>query len=232
MPHSPSQRSTRSNSSSGNQITLLDIKTLIEASKQEVVERLERVISRQTDEITSLTRRIEELGTTNLILEEKCGHLEAQLSKLSTSIFEEFEDRHRRRKNLIFSGVPEELNGSVEHRIEADKNFIRRLMRDLSMDQRHPVDVNRIGRPGDGKSRMLRAKFRDEDDKLLLLRKARLLRSMPTYKSVFINPDRTIAQRTDRKHLMSELRARKEIGEDVVIFQGKVIPRSNPQNFL
>jgi hypothetical protein len=195
---------------------LADIKTLIEASTKEVLEKFEKVISKQTEKIASLTKRIEELGNSNAFLEKKCNYLEEQVGKMSGAMFEELEDRSRRRKNLIFSGIPEQKEGSAEERKEADMNFVQKILNDLSVPREgRSLKVHRIGKPITGKNRILKVIFGDEEDRQNVLRKAKFLRNIPMHRRIFINPDLTIFQQNERKRLTEELKRRRSAGEDV-----------------
>jgi len=232
MPQTPNQRSTRSNSSSNTQITLSDIKTLIQESKQQLMDKFENVISKQTEEIASLTKHIEQLKNSNVLLEQKYNSLEDRFTQLSTTVFDELEDRQRRRNNLMFSGVPEAASGTAEERKQADRGYIEGLMIDLSIfKERMLKDIHRVGKIVPGKPRLLKVKFHDENDRQNVLRKSKSLHNMPNRRQIFINPDYTVSQMHDRKRLFEELKQRRALGDDVVIFRGKVVLRSGIQNF-
>jgi len=233
MPNTPNQRTTRSNSTSSSPVTLTDIKALIETSTAEVIQKFEQVIAKQSAEIATLSKRIEELGQSNVQLQRECKILEDKVTSLSTSILEEVEDRCRRRKNLIFSGIPEQTSGSVENRKEMDLSQIEEILKELVPDVGDDdlLEVHRIGRAESGKCRILKVRFRDEDDRINVLRNAKRLRDMPDRKGVYINPDLTVLQRKERKVLTEEMKRRKNAGEDVIILRGKVVSKSNVQNF-
>ena len=134
MPNTPNQRSTRSNSGANASITLSDIKTLIETSKQEVMNKFEEIIIKQTQELTRLSKRIEDLVKSNFQLENKCKALEEKVTNLPSTIFEEVEDRHHRRKNLVFTGIPEQTDGSASVRKELDTACVKEILKDLSLN--------------------------------------------------------------------------------------------------
>ena len=46
----------------------------------------------------------------NLQLENKCKALEEKVTNLPSTIFEEVEDRHHRRKILVITGIPEQTD--------------------------------------------------------------------------------------------------------------------------
>ena len=90
--------------------------------------------------------------------------------------------------------------------------------------------VSRIGRQRSDKPRLIRLECKDVKTKRNLLSLAKNLRST-AHKEVFINPDYTMHEQEIQKKLRDELRARKELNEDVMIFRGKVIRRSEKQDF-
>ena len=232
MPHTPTQRATRSNSTPQANITLLEIKSLIEKSKQDIIETLETKVDKQTSMIASLLKRVDDLTGANIQLERKCNLLEEKLVSLPKSTFEEIEDRDRRKMNLIISGVPGKTDGSVEERKAVDAKFVKGLLEDLSVfNDGMRFQTYRIGKPSKGGHRLLKVAFCDLAHKQDVLWKAKHLRDMPSYRHVYINPDLTFLQRQDRKLLMEELKARREAGDDVMIRNGKIVSRHTIQNF-
>jgi hypothetical protein len=157
--------------------------------------------------------------------------LEERVTHLSSTVLEEVEDRHRRRRNLVFSGIPEQTSGSVDERKKADTACVEQILQDLSINDVEPLHVYRVGRPVPGKSRMLKVQFDDEKNRQNVLRNAKKLRNNTKHNGVYINPDLTFAQRRDRKMLMEELKRRRDAGEEVMIFQGKIVQKSSNENF-
>jgi len=77
----------------------------------------------------------------------------------------------------------------------------------------------------------LKVTFKNQETRQEIVRKARLLRNMPPYRNIFVNPDLTLKQRQERKELNEELKRRRVLGEEVMIWKGKVIEKSNFPNF-
>lgn len=225
------QEESESNSTSNTQITLSDIKILIETSKNEVMKKFEQVITKQTEEIAMLSSRIEDLSRSNLQLKSQYKALEEKVSHLPATVLDEVEDRHRRRRNLVFSGVPEQTTGSVDNRKDKDTAFVEQILRELAFDDEKPLQVYRVGRSVPGKSRLLKVQFNDEEARQKVLRNARKLRDAPRLAGVYINPDLTVAQRHERRQLVEELKRRRNVGDDVMIFKGKIVSKSHDQNF-
>ena len=230
---SPNQRTLRSKSNPSNAITLSDIKTLIEKNKDAILESLKDEIEKQTSLISTLVKQVEDLHKKNLNLEQKCNKLEEAMSRMTTSVLEEVNDQQRRRKNLIISGVPESVTRSAEDRKSEDKSRVKTILDELiECDDNLIVHVHRMGKIVDGRNRILRVVLRDEESKQRILKTARRLKTSEIFQDIFINPDLTLAQRQEKKHLRYELKRRKDLGEDVQIRNGHVVSKSSSQNFL
>lgn len=234
MTNTPNQRSMRSTSNQNMQATLLEIKTLIEKSKKDMLQVLEDKIDNQTKMIDCLVQRVDELTKVNSSLKKKNQILEEKMENLSSSLMEEIEDRNRRKRNVIISGIPEQGNGDADERKKADMKNVEELMQQLSLCEYKNtiIRTNRIGKPGkDAGNRLLIVTFRDQDVQQDVIRKAKQLRNMAAYRKTFINPDLTPTQRNERKNLNQELRRRRNLGDEVVIWKGKVTEKSKLQNF-
>ena len=79
---------------------------------------------------------------------------------------------------------------------------------------------------------MIRVTMGDESSRMQVLRNAKSLRSFPAYGKVFINPDRAPKEQMQFKASYREFKERKQNGEDVVFYRGKVVDRSKlKENF-
>ena len=220
----------RSKSHQDSNITLHDIKEIIENSKADILDTMKKENERIFNQLSLLIKRVDEVEKRTALLEQRCN-LETKTLD-STSILDEMKDRLRRKKGLVISGLPEPVEGSVNERKEADKIKIRSLLNDLCDQTDDSISrMHRIGRQQPDKPRLLRIVFRDEDDAKDVLYKAKELRNMPVYANIFINPDLTPSQREANKKLREEVKRRRTSGEDVIIRGNKVIPRRQVQNF-
>lgn len=206
---------------------------MIEKSKEETLSSLENKIDNQTKLIDSLLKRVDDLTKVNNLLEKKNKILEERMECLSSSVMEEMEDRNHRRRNVIISGVLEQRSGDTDERRMADMERVEKLMQDLSIcvEDNAIRGITRIGKAGKSGHRLLKVTFRDQDIQRDVLRRAKQLRNMDMHRKTFINPDLTLLQRRERKNLNEELRRRRNSGEDVVIWKGKIVKKSQLQNF-
>lgn len=239
----PSQRNLRSTSNSTN-ITLKDIKSLIESSKAEIINKLNNDMHKLTDMVADVIKRVDDLDKRNNQLEDRCQQLERKLEDVqkrqadlnptivesqhnnTEELLQELEDRRRRRDYLIVSGLPECSTGSLDERLENDKAALKDICCSLDLSEVNPVDLKRIGRIHPTRPRLLRFKCRDHESRIALLQKCRYLRNSGRYPNVFINPDLTLSQRLQNKTLRAELQRRRNEGERVTIRRGQIIDKT------
>jgi len=231
--NTPTGVTTRSGLSQQNHPTLSDIIKLIESCKTEILASLSSKLDDISNKMTKITNRVDAIDQKIAQIELRCTEVEETSKSLFSSITQEVEDRNRRRHNLIVSGIPEEEQGSVEERKEADKTKVVTLMNDLydDWDDDNVAHVHRIGINVSKGPRLIRVICRGETVRHEILRRAKKLRNLPTHSHVYINPDLTVFQRVENRQLRSELKLRKSQGEDVVIRNGKVVDKNGNRNF-
>lgn len=222
MPHTPHNRSTRSNSNNNTAITLTDIKTLIEGS--DILNALKEGIEDVKKTLTALTKRVDLIDNRTTALEQKLRDLQHQ----QENIFSEIEERDRRKTNIVISGIAEKVDGTLEDRREWDKSEAESVFRDLGQFVEGSIsNVFRIGKLSSTKPRLMRIVCSDVKIKRDVLRQAKNLRSMPRHKTVYVNPDMTPMEQSENKRLRDEFQRRRNLGEDIIIRRGKIIPKEN-----
>ena len=204
-------------------------------SEEDIVSRIDLLLAKRLDplrdSIMTLTSKLDNL-------EEKYNKLKNENEKLlqfenerMEDVYEECYQRFMRRKYVIISGLPEQTTGSAAEREEADENAIESLGRAIGVRNIDPVDVRRIGKINQGRPRLLRFKCKDIAVRNHLLRSSKDLQKRQDYVNTYINPDLTLLQRIRSKELRAELKRRRDAGEDVIIRHGKLILKSDHQNF-
>jgi hypothetical protein len=241
MPNTPnvSQGRTRSGSNASS-VSLNDIKSLIESSKTEILSVVKNESDRLKAMIKSFNSRLDEVERKNNLLESRCKTLEEKCTKYEKmcqqketsdqELIDEAMERQRRRKYLIITGLPEPKKGGVDERSTEDRLTVKELASTLGVDDLDPEEVARIGRISRDRPRLLRFKCCSVDEKLSLLRAAKDLRKHAAYRGVYINPDSTRLQRVKNKELRDELKRRREAGEEVIIYRGRIIDKSERPN--
>jgi hypothetical protein len=232
--NTPSARSLRSNSQTD--LTLSSIKALIDASKDEIITSLRAEMQSLKESISSLSRRVDRLEEENRIRQDTL--LQRNSEPLSvegacSEIMNEFEQRNRRKLNLIIFGVPEAVAGTIADRKAADKEQCSEIFEAIGLRDCAIKDVSRIGKVTGEKRRLLRVSLAKEDDKYHLVAHSKNLRHVPKFDNIYVKPDLTHLQRKIDFELRRELQAKKkaEPSEDFVIRRGKVIPRNHSQGF-
>ena len=128
--------------------------------------------------------------------------------------------------------MPESSDDHNSSGLQDDKDVCESILKEINITIADDVIVHRIGRAGhENRPRPLKLNCKSIEQKIMILRKARELRSHQKYRDVFINPDRTQMQRAIHKKLREELNRRRSNGEDVVIFRDRVVVRRNNRNF-
>ncbi len=235
MEKTPHTKNTRSNSSV---VTLSDIKNLLENTRNDILQTMTRENQRINDKLQQLLARTNELENANkdlrlqnMKLTEEVRELQRKRENEISEITEELHHRSIREQNLIFFGVPEQLEGSVADRQKCDIELCKEIVRTIGVED-HINQPMRLGRTNKNSSRPLRLKCTSFDQKQNILRRCRSLRSFEAFKYVYINPDRTPMQQAANKALREELMRRRNAGEDVYIFKGKVVEKDETQVFL
>ena len=228
MPNTntPTDRLTRSGSNPNTNITLSDIKDLIESASTKIVSSLRSEIDNLSATMSMILTKVKDIEIKNNSLEERCTKLELDQANLLM----ELEERDRRRQNVIISGLPEKLDGSVTERKEWDTQQVNELFQNLiDFNENVIKSTFRLGNASSARPRLLKVVCRDVDIKRELIIKAKTLRTLQDYDNVYLNTDLTPLQQRENKKLRDELKRRKALGEDVFIRRGKVTLRENFQ---
>ena len=237
MPFTPKQRTLRSNFTD-HSATNNDIILIIEKQKHEIIESFKNDIKIIHDKIDSLESKIQNFESTLKVITKRQNEQEYQLSQLSDEmknikmeftheILDEIEQRNRRRNNIIICGLGESQSGDLKERSSHDELEVRKVFGKLKIDNIDIKNATRLRKIEVGKKRLLRIKLSSEECKIKLLQCARSLKRFPEYKGVFLNPDRTPLEQRHFTLLRTELKHRKDRGEDVVIFRGRIVERQS-----
>lgn len=241
MPFTPTQRTTRSGSNTSS-VNLNDIKALIESSREDTqslkveIEKFgkmfELVFKRLDDALKqneALTSRVKELEDTVKNLSGQSN--EGAGSLHNDDVIGEMEERHRRRKFIIISGLQEPSTGSPDERALQDKDEVKLLAHKVGVENLEVEKITRIGPAHSRTPRLVRFKCSSMEMKYSLLRAARHLRKYEQYEKVFVKPDLTKSQRMKDKELRTELGIRRRAGEHVVIRSGRIVDSNNYDSY-
>lgn len=142
------------------------------------------------------------------------------------AILEEYRDRERRRNNIILHNVPESTGGNSALRQKDDGQFVQNLISNTLMIENVIVrQAIRLGHKMQDKTRPRVLLVEVDAPRERILSKARKLRSHSEYNMIFIDPDRTPAEREAHWKLRKELKTRRDMGEDCLIRKGRITKR-------
>lgn len=226
-----------------------EIKALISQSQQMVIssltkelEEVKSALSSFVTRVTAIEDKINIIMSSNSSLSSEISFLKRKVDNLESTTIEtcvsEFQSRLSRSENIIIQDVPEAISGTLLERQSHDEVFVNTIFceigvapHDCQASTTCAVDFQRIGKKRKDGSRLLKVKVTTREKKLEILRKAKSLRTSDSFKQMFIRLDLTPMQLEEDKRLRQEVRERKLQGEDVLIVKGKVILRSDLQNF-
>lgn len=192
---------------------------------------LEAKVDRFESSLASLAKRQSECATEVKDIKTDLETLKQSQFNLTANVLEEVEQRERRRNNIMIFGLPEQPSGSLSERQDHDIQSITNLLRDAGVSDVTPEQSRRIGRIVEGRPRPLKVKLENQETMHRILRCSKNLRDCSAYKEVFITSDATRMQQEEMKKLRLELRRRRELGEDVVIFNQQIRTKTSLTNF-
>ena len=225
-------RSTRSNSQ--NDVTLDNIKILIENSKAEYLDCVKKAVRDEMKSIREdmlvLSSRVDQLENDNRILLGAYQELKKQTltcrpmnDDQMESIVHEIEQRYSRRENVIVRGLPELDTGSPSQRNAADLGKAHDIFSAMGIDKPVIRDATRLGKITRDRPRLLKIRCVDVDSQKEVLKRSRTLKNVDEYRNVYINKDLTVDEQKRQTLLRGELIRRRNEGENVGIRYGKVV---------
>ena len=233
----PSKRKGRRKNSTDN-LTLTDIKDLIEDKCSDIQNTMRKEIQKINDNVQQILMRMnglekaqEDLKLENRHLKKEIEDLKAAQENTLCQTADEMYQRSLRASNLVIFGVPESSDGTSEDRKEHDEQFCKEMLQELLRTKEDFASLHRIGKLKPDVPRPLCLKCESFEQKNRILRSSKGLRNIAQFKSVFINPDRTPMQLEKDKNLRAELKRQILAGKDVIIFREKIVERSSKINF-
>ena len=135
----------------------------------------------------------------------------------------EFADRERRKNNIIIHNIAESTEDTAPLRETSDRTTIKDLIRNgTKLDDVNIEKLVRIGKRNPNRPRLLLVTLDCERTKILS--NAWRLKNNTKWENTFIDPDRTLQEREEHKALRSELKSRRDAGEDnLVIRDGAIV---------
>jgi hypothetical protein len=127
---------------------------------------------------------------------------EHQIIEMSAAAVEE-NDKKRRAKNVLISGVKMPANTEEKDRKLEDETFVKSMFRTLHFEE--PKVVRRFKSSNSSETPpLILVTLPDSLDRNKVLFESKKLRNFENFKSVYINPDQTVAERAFAKKLREE----------------------------
>ena len=229
----PKTRTTRSNSHTN--ISLDEIKQLIETS---IVNTLRKEMESSNKIIEALLERVEKLERCNELLEQNYRKLSESRTSVDAGhdhmmqiISAEVQDMEFRKKNVMIFGLPEKSDGNIEERRRHDEESCLEIFSEINVTGAEIMSTHRFGKGRNDGKRPLKVVLQKSSKKREILTNAKHLRTS-LFSRVYIQHDLTPLQQEKAKRLRSELKCRREKGENVVIYRGSVVSKELVGNFL
>lgn len=145
------------------------------------------------------------------------------LMKIVDCAIDEHEKRNEKRCNVVVFGLDENDDA------EDDREAVDVLLGEINVEYEDSVQsVTRLGIRRK-KNRPIQIRFKSFSDKRRCLQNAKMLKNNSSYRKVFIRPDLTPSQVEQNKRLHSDLKTRRDAGEDVFIRNGQIVQKKAHQ---
>ena len=216
------------------------------------IDSLESGILQKVDQkIEESLRQFEEKNEQRMsekINEKLCGDthskdeqlmIEDKIQKQISESFDEFKDREERKCNLIFFNITESTKTEAAEAAQEDLIMIKKILTHTNPDLAEKETKNlteknlkRLGtistKPNETqKPRPIKVSLPDEKTKYKVLNNSNNLKSFQPMQNIGLKPDMTKLQQKEDKALREELKRRKDMNEDVMIFRNKIIKRAD-----
>ena len=151
--------------------------------------------------------------------------------------FDELKDREERKNNLIVFNMKESVKEDVNEAVKEDLHQLKEILTVTNPEMKESIikklsteHIMRLGRrnqnPDDTRTRPLKLLLPNESTKYKIIRNSYKLKSCANHPKIGFKFDLTRQQQADERELRQELEQRKAANEDVMIYRGKIIERS------
>ena len=169
--------------------------------QKRIIELQDEIIAEKDDKLDSVKKTVEsEIKLYSSVVQKSCS--EALAPRKIAAVVKSVGEKEDRSKNVIVFGVPEEDSESVDSKVIAD--MLERL------DQKPKVSAcRRIGKSTPATTRPICFRVESSSTVTAILQRAKRLREIDGYQSIYLCPDRTLEERTIRKKLVEQLKEKR-----------------------
>ena len=223
---------------SSSAVTLEDIKTMIAESHESLSKDIldvKAILTSFATRVKKVEEAVEKIRTEQTSLKEEVQGIiednQCLQNEVAEFCMEELQNRTNRMNNLILMGVAEQENGTIDERKRHDEANFQDIIKEIGVAGATVTDCRRIGRKPKSGPRLLKVRVTNNQKKREILSKSKSLKHSVNFNNVFIKPDQTPMQQQLDVQLKAELSARRQNGENVTIYRGRVVPKNETQNF-
>ena len=158
------------------------------------------------------------------------SNIKAHVNEISDRKF----DSDQRKNNLIVFRLKEQEEDEAENDLRDIKKLIETIDPEMDASTLNTKNVIRLGTKKAHTDltktkpvRPIKVTFQNHNQKMNILRNAKNLKDHPTFGKVGVQMDMTKSEQQAHRLLTDELKKRRDEGESVMIFDGRVILRSD-----
>ena len=168
--------------------------------QKKIIELQDKIIAEKDNKLDSVRQTVEsEIKLYSSVVQKSCS--EALAPRKIAAVVKSVGEKKDRSKNVIVFGVPEEDSESVDSKVAG---MLERL------EEKPKVSAcQRIGKRKPATNRPISFRVESSSTVTSILQKAKRLREIEGYQSIYLCPDRTLEERTIRKKLVEQLKEKR-----------------------
>ena len=216
-----------------------DLKTIMdmmEKMEERILRKMESIVDERVDlKVRDIERKLNDQITEKLNA-ISVNNIEQKIKIQVEETLEEQRELESKSKNLIIFNLDEAV-GSETEKLDEDLRSVKEVINMVSpelINEGNNIDctsLQRLGKSNEQKKRPLRVVLPDEAFKDSILKNARKLRKTTKYNNIYLKSDQAKKQQLKEFELRKERKERILNCEDVIIYDGKVILRSQHPNY-
>lgn len=190
-----------------------------------------RILPKLTEMGMNIDNQLKQIKECETKIKEVEESMDNKIEKQVEKAIESFRDREERKCNVIIHNVPEP---TTPDRKTEDGEKLRDIFSVIKCDDVTPKMFVRLGKPINGKARLIKVVLESVSYKHQLLGGTKLLRTKDGdgnithgWNNIYITPDLTKEEREHNRAMHQEFDKKKkdERNPDLIIYRGKIIDR-------
>ena len=185
--------------------------------QKKIIEMQDKLIEKKDVELSSVQKTLEtELKSYSSVVEKSCTA--ALAPQKIANVVRTVSEGDERKKNLVVFGIAEEQTEELNSKVNG-------LLEQLH-EKPQIIACSRVGNLSkSGTTRPIKFTLRSSDIAYQILRKAKLLKDIEGFQSVYISPDRTVEEQKDRRELVVQLKKKRQTDQSTryIIKKGQIV---------